>query len=143
MNKKTIVLLFFLIFFVNKNQSLIAQSMVNSLDFRVPYSLTERLHEGFLSIEGSLQDFEGSSRSESLQQAIDIAQSLHGVYDSTIDKSKLNMVYRDDRDFLQNIIDRIDQLIHTLETKSLTVKDQELIRSGIDLLHRFRDKLGV
>ncbi len=55
-------------------------------------------------------------------------------------KSGLNEIHADERDFLQNLIDRIDQMIQTLEGNS-SKTDNDLTKKNIDLLHTLRTAL--
>ncbi|MBI2344884.1 hypothetical protein HYV10_02310 [Candidatus Dependentiae bacterium] len=111
--------------------------------FRAPLSLGELLHEGLLLLQedieqmGVSKEYEGSDMLTKSLQKID---DLHSLYDLRNSKSGLNEIHTDERDFLQGLIDRIDQMIQKLEGSS-SESNSDLIRKNIDSLHELRNVL--
>ncbi len=117
--------------------------------FRTPLSLSELLHEGLLGIQEDIQQIHAiDAISESydqesekiLTQSFQKIENLQDLYGLMNSKSGLNEIHADERDFLQNLIDRIDQMIQTLEGNS-SKTDNDLTKKNIDLLHTLRTAL--
>lgn len=140
MNKKLVYYILFTGYFLRGDALILATENIilgfdPVSDFRSPHSLTELLHEGLIQVESLLIDQE-------YNQVQMLLRSLSDSYDSMIGKSNIHVVYRDDRDFLQNLIDRIDLMIHELESSSrLLAIDQEVLYRNSDLLYVLRNKI--
>src|SRR3990167_4395702 len=106
--------------------------------FRAPYSLTEILHDGFIFVQDSLERIAMDCKENStyfLQMIKDKLQELENLYTQMYAKSALNEIRRDERDFLQNLICRLDQMIQHLENdESYSPQDQELLKKNLNLL---------
>lgn len=153
MNKKMMYYVF-LIFYLARFEKIMTRNRPHQLgfdtidpmsDFRMPQSLTELLHEGLVNLDGVMTDMDDQN-SESIGLAMDrvsvILSSMHRVYDEMIDTSRMHEIYRDDRQFLQNLIDRIDQMIESLERRSqLSVDDTDALRRNIVTLRDLRSKM--
>ena len=114
------------------------------IDFRSPHSLTEVLQEGFIAVEAGLKACENNpdEMEEYLSRASSELQRLHGSYDDMINRSKVHTVYRDDREFLQRMIDRIDSMIEVLEGSSdKSERSGMLLSESRDLVRQFQDKI--
>lgn len=114
-------------------------------DFRTPYSLTEMLHEGLIEVNQCIDKISHNASSEISTLLGSIERTVHSMLDSyngMIDSSKIHAIYRDDRDFLQSLIDRIDTMIQELE-RGNKIENQhvDLLHKDIDLLNQLRDKL--
>ena len=114
------------------------------IDFRAPHSLTEVLQEGLISIEGLLQ--EGVDKGDEIGSTLSSVSSelfkLNNAYDGMIDRSKIHTVYRDDRAFLQKMIDRIDNMIRELEqSPRLSDQDEQLLNQNIELVQQLQAKI--
>ncbi len=114
-------------------------------DFRTPYSLTELLHEGLIEVNQSVDQIAHKSSSDMPTLLGSIETTVNAMldhYTQMIDSSKIHAIYRDDRDFLQSLIDRIDSMIQSLE-RGNKIENQHvaLLHKDIDLLHQLRDKL--
>lgn len=129
---------------ISKNQRAASQLDLMS-QLRPPYSLTEILHEGLINLETLLRSgfFQSENTTQQIfEQSEELLQALHASYDGMIDTSKIHAVYRDDRDFLQNLIDRIDSMIADLErSKDLSDQSLDLLRKNVNLLHDLKVKV--
>lgn len=108
--------------------------------FRAPMSLSELLHEGLLSVQDDIENaaaLEGNAAESMFTATLEKIESLQNLYDLRNTKSGLNEIHTDERDFLQTLIDRIDQMIQKLEGDSSTTQS-EVIKRGVDLLHTLR-----
>ncbi len=127
-----------------KNRKIVAE-IDPIVDFRTPFSLSELLHEGFIEVQNALQQImhvAGADKQELLTRTeMTISAMIHS-YDSMIDTSKLHAMYRDDRDYLQSLIDRIDDMIAKLDRGvDLSDVDAQLLQQNITQLQILRDKL--
>lgn len=153
--KKRTMYYVLLIFYLARFEKIMTKNRPNQLgfdsidpmsDFRMPQSLTELLHEGLVNLDGIMTDMDDQN-SDSVGVAMDrvstILSSMHRVYDEMIDTSRIHEIYRDDRAFLQNLIDRIDEMIESLERRSqLSVDDTDALRKNIVTLRDLRSKMG-
>lgn len=113
--------------------------------FRAPYSLSEMLHDGLVFVQNSVDQVVTSGKEHSaqlLQMIADKLQDLENLYGQMYAKSSLHEIRRDERDFLQGLIDRIDQMIQKLENDEVNPQDQELIKKNLDLLQNLKEQLG-
>ena len=151
MNKQGIL---YLILFANIVQTGTSFSMHGNhyrtldpmIDFAVPQSLTEHLHEGLIAVETLLaSSFDQIDEAGSLLTEISSQlTALNNSYDTMIGKSNINKVYSDDREFLQKMIDRIDSMIHELEKSvKLSEQDESVLQENIELVGQLRSKMGV
>ncbi len=125
-------------------RSLDQRSLDPMIDFRSPYSLTEVLQEGLIAIEADLQGCADNpgEMGEYLSHASSELYRLHGAYDEMINRSKMHTVYRDDREFLQKMIDRIDSMISALEGSSdISEQDSLLLGENRDLARQLQSKI--
>lgn len=115
------------------------------IDFRTPYSLNELLHEGLIEVSkcfNQISFVQDANSSELLTRSQITISAMIDSYDAMIDSSKLHAVYRDDKDFLQTLIDRIDNLIQELENgKKLSELENQMLYKNIESLNILRDKL--
>ncbi len=121
---------------------------VHPLEFRAPYSLTEIMHDGFVEIRNMLdsvancvscQDVE-----KSLQDSAQVLRSMIGQYATLANSSNMHAIHRSEKDFLQGMIDRIDQMIEALEAKrSLTPAQRQLVDDNVELLKELRGKFSA
>lgn len=110
------------------------------VDLRVPRSLFEELHEGMNDVYLSLESASGMNV-EDMANILADAQSgldqLSSRYDSLINTTRNNQVYNDDKEFLQRMIDRIDQLLEELEgEKGIPSDELQTVRSLCQSLKR-------
>lgn len=121
-------------------------SVVDTLQFRTPYSLNECLHDGLVTVEAVLQDLIAYNNDllPCLESNNQILQDLQDQFDLMIDQSNVHMVHRGDRDYLQSMIDRIDKMIQALES-SCDLSDQELdaTKRSAETLRGLSDKLSA
>jgi hypothetical protein len=114
--------------------------------FRAPYSLSEMLHDGLVFVQNSLGSIVSSGKENSsyiFQLIADKLQDLENLYGQMYAKSMHNEIRRDQREFLQKLIDRIDQMIQQLENDEPNSSyDQELIKKNLDLLHNLKDQIN-
>lgn len=117
--------------------------------FRTPHSLSELLHEGLLEVQEDIEQIymmytisqsHDQEIDKSLKNSFDKIEKLQDLYDLMNSKSGLNEIHVDERDFLQTLIDRIDQMIQKLEEHS-SDSNAALIKRNIDLLHMLRKTL--
>lgn len=115
-------------------------------DFRAPFSLTELLHEGLIEVQNCLNQMmlvQDADLQELLTRSEMTISAMIDSYDSMIDRSRLHAIYRDDRDYLQTLIDRIDEIIEKLErSASLPEQETKLLQHNISLLQTLRIKLN-
>ena len=116
------------------------------VDFRAPQSLTERMQEGLIAVDGMLQ---GSSNGAEglgsvLSDVLSELTALSSMYDSMIGKSNINRVHNEDREYLQKMIDRIDSMIHELE-RSVDLSDEDVsaLQENIEMVGQLRSKMGA
>jgi restriction endonuclease len=83
------------------------------------------------------------SSTELLQMMNSKLEELEALYQQMHAKSVLHEFRRDERDFLQQLIDRIDHMIHQLENDEPSPQDQELIRKNLDILQSLKDQLSA
>ena len=136
-------LFFFMVSFLMHN-FIFSNTIVTQ--FRTPLSLGELLHEGLLAIQEDIEQVhamhtaQGSQNQETenlLRSSLKKIENLQDLYDLMNSKSGLNEIHADERDFLQNLIDRIDQMIQKLEDNS-SDSDTDVIKKNMDLLHALR-----
>jgi hypothetical protein len=124
---------------------LVASSASAINQFRAPYSLTELLHDGLVGIQDSLEQIGTSTKEHSrqlLQMINEKLESLEALYVQMYAKSNLNEIRRDERHFLQGLIDRIDQMIQNLEEDdSYSSIDQQVLKKNIDLLQNLKEQI--
>jgi hypothetical protein len=111
------------------------------LDFRAPYSLTELLHDGLISVQTNIERMlPDDDKKLILVEAQETLRQLLNSYETMIDRSNIDMVHRDDREFLQSLIDRIDSMISSLE-RSVDVSDTNLslFEDNVALLHQLKN----
>jgi hypothetical protein len=109
-------------------------------DLRTPYSLTELLRDGLIKTHDLVTRASGNA-SELLHEA---AQTLHDLVDGCAhlaNSSRLHAIYADDAQFLQAMIDRIDQMLASLESKSMTIQDREQIQRNRMVLEKLKENL--
>lgn len=130
--------------------------------FRAPYSLSEMLHDGLVVVQDFLGQIDSynknpidslsknpmvrngkQSSTELLQMMNSKLEELEALYQQMHAKSVLHEFRRDERDFLQQLIDRIDHMIHQLENDEPSPQDQELIRKNLDILQSLKDQLSA
>lgn len=132
-------LLFFVGFFW-MHSFIFSNSIVTQ--FRTPLSLSELLHEGLLAVQENIEQVSQSNSNQAeiiLQNSFQKIENLQDLYDLMNSKSGLNEIHADERNFLQNLIDRIDKMIQDLEANSPEFEaDHNLIKKNIDLLHTLR-----
>jgi hypothetical protein len=152
--KKSTMYYLLLVFYLARFEKIMTRNRPHQLgfdpidpmsDFRMPQSLTEVLHEGLVNLDGVMTDMNDQD-SNSVGLAMDrvstLLSSMHCAYDEMIDTSRIHEIYRDDRAFLQNLIDRIDQMIESLERRSqLSVDDTDALRKNIVSLRDLRSKM--
>jgi hypothetical protein len=114
--------------------------------FRTPLSLSELLHQGLLAVQEDIEQVyamhaisqpHDQEAEKILKESFKKIENLQDLYDLMNSKSGLNEIHTDERDFLQTLIDRIDQMIQTLEGNS-SDSDNDLIKKNIGLLHTLR-----
>jgi hypothetical protein len=113
--------------------------------FRTPYSLSEMLHEGLIFVQDSLEQIVSNCKQNSiqlLQMMSSKLQELEALYTQMYAKSVHNEFRRDEREFLQELIDRIDHMIQQLENDESSPEEQELIKKNLDLLQSLKNQLG-
>ena len=117
--------------------------------FRTPLSLSELLHEGLLSVQEDIEQVSSSHEDEtknnlmeSLLASLQKIEHLQNLYDVMNSKSGLNGIHSDERDFLQGLIDRIDQMIQKLEDSSSS-SQADVIKKNITMLHALRTTLEL
>lgn len=88
-------------------------------DLRPPYSLTELLHEGLNTVSDLLLDQidQGVASELSLDHMSSELDKLSTSLDTISFTTRSNQVMNADKEFLQSMIDRIDNLIVALENK--------------------------
>lgn len=119
---------------------------LDALQFRAPYSLGELLHDGLVSVEEKIREVVSQDELtvSGLDASAQIIEQLSVQYDLMIDKSNMHSMHRDDRDFLQTMIDRIDQMIQALETtRSLSGVGQDAVQKNLELLSDLKDRLAA
>jgi len=118
---------------------------IDALQFRTPYSLGELLHDGLVAVEEKIQ--EAARSDQDLVSALDasavILEDLQNQYGLMVDKSNMHTMQHDDREFLQSMIDRIDQMIQSLESSRSYLADQHsAIEKNLELLSDLKAKLA-
>ena len=96
------------------------------IDLRSPRSLYEELHDGIDNIYVSLESCLNLSNNllSVLENAKNDLSALSKTYDNTINTTRNHQVYREDKESLQKMIDRLTALIDELENKSDNNIDQ-------------------
>lgn len=118
---------------------------IDALQFRAPYSLAELLHDGLVAVEHNIQETIQNPDSfvANLEATSVILDNLQNQYFLMVDKSNMHTMQRDDRDFLQNMIDRIDSMIEILEkTRSGMGEKHRLIEQNQNLLSELKLQLA-
>ena len=114
-------------------------------DFRPPFSLNELLHEGLSEVQSCLNQIffvQNANVQELLTRSHITITAMINSYDAMISSSKLHIVYRDDRDYLQTLINRIDTLIAELEGgNKISDQDFDLLHKNIESLHALKHKV--
>ncbi len=143
LHKPLFFLFSMLILICSYHKDISADNIVTQM--RTPVSLGELLHEGLLTIQediGQLEKQSSSDREIILTYSLQKIGDLQNLYDTMNAKSRLNEIHNDERDFLQTLIDRIDQMIQQIEGKTSDSDSQnDLIKKNIDLLHMLRNAL--
>ena len=149
--KNRLVYYVLLISYFLKAEKLAAKNRKNSVeidpisDFRAPFSLTELLHEGLIEVQSCVNQMmlvSDADSQELLTRSKMTISAMIDSYDVMIDSSKLHAIYRDERDYLQALIDQIDAMIAKLERGvHLSDQDSQLLSENISLLQTLRDKL--
>lgn len=129
------------------SSSVIADSDDIMKQFRAPYSLNEILHDGFIYVQDLLEQISSmcqKNSSELLQIITSKLEDLQSLYTHMYAKSSLHEIRRDERHFLETLIDRIDAMIHQLEhDETASVEEKELIRKNLNILQDFKTQLMV
>ena len=149
-NRLVYYLLLFSYIFKNEKLTAIHRKSTSEIDpvsdFRPPFSLNELLHEGLSEVQSCFNQMflvQDANVSELLTRSQITIAAMINSYDAMIGSSKLHSVYRDDRDYLQTLIDRIDNLIADLERgNKISDQDTELLRENITSLHVLKGKLN-
>ena len=114
-------------------------------DFRTPFSLNELLHEGLSEVQSCLNQMAlvpDANISELLTRSQITISAMIDSYDAMIGSSNLHSMYRDDRDYLQTLIDRIDVMIQNLEGENkMSEQDSQNLYKNVDLLNTLRSRL--
>lgn len=114
--------------------------------FRAPYSLNEALQDGLVYIQDLLDQAASlcaQGTSQVVQAITNKLEELESLYNRMHAKSFFNEIRRDQRDFLQNLIDRIDQMIYQLENdESVSSQDQEALKRNLAILHNLKEQLS-
>ena len=111
------------------------------LDFRAPYSLTELLHDGLIKVQTKIERVAYDDDKNLI--LVEVQETLKNVIDSyeqMVDRSNIDMVHRDDREFLQSLIDRIDSMIESLE-RSVDLSDNNLslFQDNVALMNQLKN----
>lgn len=111
------------------------------VDFRTPRSLFEELHVGMNDVYVALESIFSSDAD--LNGALQNAQSglvqLSQRYDLLVNTTKNHQVCNEDKEFLQRMIDRIDELLQELESANEDKNDnREMIGSARMLCQSLR-----
>jgi hypothetical protein len=114
-------------------------------DFRTPFSLNELLREGLIDVSNCLnqiffvQDADGL---ELLTRSQITISAMIDSYDAMNETSNLHAMYRDDRDYLQTLIDRIDAIIQDLQRcNKVGDQDSDLLHQNIESLNVLKSRL--
>ncbi len=115
-------------------------------DFRAPSSLFELLHEGLGKILQLCEELSTPVRSESasikFSEIEHEIQLMHDTYAQIDHSSKLHMVYRNDKEFLQKLIDRIDTMIQDLQrSPHINSEEKNILKSSGMALNQFKNDL--
>lgn len=114
-------------------------------DFRTPFSLNELLREGLMDVSSCLNQIffvEDADRLELLTRNQMTISAMIDSYDALSDSSLLHSMYRDDRDYLQTLIDRIDSIIQDLQRcNKIDAQDSNLLHQNIESLNILKGKL--
>lgn len=114
-------------------------------DFSTPQSLTEMLKEGLLQVKNLVEHSRQpatTSTVQSLQEVHDLLKSLHQTCQSHLNSSRLHAIYKDDKEMLQSLLDRINQLLESLGDQNVEHADQNrLIQENMNLISEFKDVL--
>jgi len=148
--KRNAVVYAFCLFYLVLSKVTVANSMkvesvIDTLQFRTPYSLNECLHDGLVSVEAMLQDAieQNNELLPGLQLSNEILENLQNQFDLMIDQSNVHVVHRGDRDFLQSMIDRIDKMIQVLEDSGgLSDDELDATQRSVTTLRGLSDKLS-
>ena len=111
--------------------------------FRTPVSLSELLHEGLVQVQHEIEQVDMARVDQAqivLISSMEKIEHLQNLYEERSTKSGLNEVHSQERDFLQSLIDRIDQMIQTLEGDA-SDENNQLIKKNIVLLQALRTTL--
>ncbi len=115
-------------------------------DFRAPASLVELLHERLSNILQLCEELGVPVRSESvsikLSDIQDQIQMMSDTYSQIAHSSKLHAVYRDDKEFLQKLIDRIDSMIQDLQrSPHINTEEKNILKSSGAALNQLKNDL--
>ncbi len=93
------------------------------IDFQVPYSVSEQIHEALFSLERMLHDttIKNTDRVLLVNHRL---QDLEQMSQKISDTHTFHAIYRDDRQTLQTLIDRIDALLAILQNDENALDDQ-------------------
>lgn len=149
--KSRVIYYLLLISYFLKGEKLIARNRKNIqeidpiVDFRPPFSLTELLHEGLIEVQRYVNQIISVQDADALELLTRSEMTINAMihsYDSMIDSSKIHSIYRDDRDYLQSLIDRIDEMIEKLQ-KGVVLSDShtQLLDQNISSLQTLKTKL--
>jgi hypothetical protein len=103
------------------------------IDFRYPVSLFEMLHEGIVQITYMIKRTEYNE--QSLNHLIDALINLHYRYDSSLELQLKRDIKSVDKEFLEQMLQRIDDLIAQLEGDNTNRSCAQV------LCQRLRDKI--
>ena len=113
LSRKVVTTLFFLLIGTNLQIRSNRQMQVDSMaDFRCPVSLTEIVHEAVVGVIYRLENGMQSKSSKG-NDILDTSFAMLEEVDATLPDR--HNIRSEDREFLQNMIDRIDSLILHLE----------------------------
>lgn len=149
--KNRLVYYLFIMSYFFKNEKIAAKNRKEILeidpisDFRPPFSLNELLQEGLSEIQSCFNQMffvQDANVPELLTRSQITIAAMIDSYDALSGSSKLHAVYRDDRDYLQTLIDRIDNLIADLQRgNKISDQNSELLYQNIESLQALKDKL--
>ena len=143
------VVLFLYVFKVEKifpDHRKIKNKIDPTSDFRPPVSLVELLHERLSNILELCEELAVPVRSHSVSVKLsdiqDQIQMMSDTYSQMAHSSKLHAIYRDDKEFLQRLIDRIDSMIEELQrSPHINTEEKNILRSCFAKLHDLQNGL--
>lgn len=119
------------------------QSFDPIVDFRTPRSLFEELHVGMNDVYVALESIFASDAdlSGALQNAQNGLMQLSQQYDLLVNTTKNHQVCNEDKEFLQTMIDRINELLEQLEGMD-QADHSEMIRSAQILCQSLKQRVS-